>query len=148
MSTRCQVRVEGGVNAPRDTVTLYHHSDGYPTYMLPLFVTARETMGNSWKAGRAGYAASALIHVDVDGYQPESGHELHGDIAWYYVVSVGPSDTFGLGANKAEWTVSVYVPTTGGTPEKPGRLVASHTVQEAANRAEEIEDAGYAPSAV
>ena len=31
MSTRCQVKVGDG----EESVTLYHHTDGYPEYMVP-----------------------------------------------------------------------------------------------------------------
>jgi hypothetical protein len=133
MSTRCQVRVEGGINSPGDTVTLYHHCDGYPTGMLPLIAQAVEGRGEDWKMGRAGYAASVIIAQDQDGYEPESGHRLHGDIEWYYVVKVG----------KPGWEVEVWRPSHDGTPEKPGKLVVAMPAAQAALEAEQIEKRGY-----
>ena len=88
MSTRCQVKVvAGGWCAGHEdaTFTLYHHCDGYPSNMLPLMASAYE---NDWQHERPGKAASFLCAVDPGGFEPEQGHELHGDIEWYYILHV------------------------------------------------------------
>lgn len=114
MSTRCQVSVHemsagGGED---DRVTLYHHTDGYPEYMVPLIVSAWrkaiEEKGSEWRAGRAGKAASFLCYVDPGTMEPEAGHELHGDIEFYYRVRLTGSKAVGKPAPR--WSVEVLVP--------------------------------------
>ena len=88
MSTRCQVRVvaDGFAGGHEDkAITLYHHCDGYPTNMLPLMLSA---FAPDWMHERPGKAAAYLCAVDPGGFEPEEGHELHGDIEWYYVLHV------------------------------------------------------------
>lgn len=84
MSTRCQVKVIDDKD-PDDAVTLYHHCDGYPTNMLPLIAAAYEP---NWEHGRVGKVASFLCAEDPGSFEPESGHELHGDIEWYYILKI------------------------------------------------------------
>jgi len=102
MSTRCQVKIQvhSGHTNDDEKVTLYHHCDGYPTNMLPLIHKAFVDNGGAenWKLERAGHAASFLCATDPGGFEPEAGHDLHGDIEWYYVVTVG----------KVTWDVQVY----------------------------------------
>jgi len=65
--------------------------------MLELFEKARRiarekavahgieyTKHNLFRLGRAGHAAGYLCGADPSGFEPEEGHELHGDIEWYY----------------------------------------------------------------
>lgn len=95
MSTRCQVQV---TDSDGSKITLYHHTDGYCEYMIPLldkaFKFAHETkkgmsgfkFKDEWKADRAGHVASFLCHVDPTVFEPETGHKLHADIEFYYRI--------------------------------------------------------------
>jgi len=121
MSTRCQVRILAGNKEDNgqfsEDVTIYHHCDGYAENMVPLFwkayqfgivpiipewkkddPNAEPTDAYQWQTFRAGYAASYLCHIDPRGFWPESGHELHGDIAWYYKLYVK-----GKNVRKEKW---------------------------------------------
>lgn len=127
MSTRCQTKVIGGKidSDDYDNITMYHHCDGYPENMIPLFYKTylfgvtprimdwdkdnpkaepRDCM--AWQTFRAGYAASYLCYVDPSGFQPESSHELHGDIEWYYKLYVIGKKT--KGQEKEQWEVEIY----------------------------------------
>ena len=117
MSTRCQVQViqEGLSDLAggewEDKVTLYHHSDGYPSYMLPKIKEAFDKYGVGWEAGRAGKVASFLCAVDPGEFEPEDSHELHDDIEYYYVLHVVNSQG-GSMAEQPQWLVTVYKPRT------------------------------------
>lgn len=100
MSTRCQVRViqeEQGWDA---SITLYHHSDGYPEHIIPDIVEAYAKFGEHRGAGRAGHVAAFLCAVDPTSFEPEEGHELHGDIEYYYTLWVG----------RGQWEVEIRQP--------------------------------------
>jgi hypothetical protein len=115
MSTRCQVRVIAeGLGEGAESVTLYHHSDGYPSNMLPLIREGYQQVLKKgdyylWQGGRPGKVAGFLCAADPGGFEPEEGHELHGDIEWYYVLRV-INKTGGSMAEKPEWVVDVYEP--------------------------------------
>jgi len=98
MSTRCQVKVNG----LDESVTLYHHCDGYPENMIPLIKQAFDFGNKSWKLTRAGKVASYLCYVDPGQFEPEEGHELHGDIEYYYIIHVGADD------GKPSWGIHTY----------------------------------------
>ena len=95
MSTRCQVQViQEGMGSWEDKVTLYHHTDGYPEYMIPIINKAYNykrkplwkgdtDLSCGWEKGRAGKVASLLCWADPIVFEPEEGHELHGDIEYY-----------------------------------------------------------------
>lgn len=109
MSTRCQVMVrQAGVNWKQE-VTLYHHTDGYPENMIPLFQEAWDKFGGSWEAGRAGKVASFLCAVDPGTFEPEEGHKLRGDIEYYYVLTLINKDG-GCVGDRPIWVVDVYEP--------------------------------------
>ena len=96
MSTRCQVKVIGEGIYP-DELTLYHHTDGYPEYMIPLLAKAYGYVDpsgydNDWVKGRAGKVAGLLCWADPAVFEPESSHELHGDIEFYYKLFCGKSE--------------------------------------------------------
>lgn len=105
MSTRCQVKVIGeGINP--DELTLYHHTDGYPEYMIPLLTKAHgyehpDGYDMSWTKERAGKVASLLCWADPAVFEPESSHELHGDIEFYYKLYCGKSE---------EWEIEILDP--------------------------------------
>lgn len=107
MSTRCQVQVVEIGMGWDERVTLYHHTDGYPTYMLPMISKARNLAGNSWESGRAGKVASFLCAADPGVFEPEEGHQPHGDIEWFYRI-VLENKTGGSAAEKPRWFVEVY----------------------------------------
>lgn len=104
MSTRCQVQViEGAGKHDHERVTLYHHCDGYPDGMIPVIHAAWHISDRGWQAGRAGKAASYLCASHPGQFEPESGHELHGDIDYYYRLRVGG----------AVWALEVYSRSSG-----------------------------------
>ena len=97
MSTRCQVKVT--TTYPDDSytqsITLYHHTDGYPSGILPLIYKAFQYenptdaeygYNNEWTKGRAGKIASYLCWADPGEFEPEDSHALHGDIEYYYTI--------------------------------------------------------------
>jgi hypothetical protein len=103
MSTRCQVKV---TELNGDSVTLYHHCDGYPSNMLPLIASAYKP---DWEHGRVGKVASFLCEVDPGSFEPESGHAKHGDIEWYYILRI--TNPNGIHVNSCSvWTIEVYNP--------------------------------------
>jgi hypothetical protein len=129
MSTRCQTKViEGQTDSSQqynEDITLYHHCDGYPEWMVPLFwkaylfgitpfvpvwkkdePAAAPTDAYQWQAFRGGYAASMLCHIDPRGFQPENSHELHGDIEWYYKLYVGGKTV--KGQEQRQWELEIY----------------------------------------
>lgn len=110
MSTRCQVKVtQSGISLNDQAVTLYHHCDGYPTNMLPLIQSAYDLGHRGWELGRTGKSASFLCASDPGSFEPEAGHELHGDIEWYYVVQCVNSKG-GTIDEVPSWNVFVYDP--------------------------------------
>jgi hypothetical protein len=148
MSTRCQVEVKaGGFHFGSETVVLYHHCDGYPTHMLPVIAKAYKaaiaprvygmvTLKQDWQAGLPGRAASQIVAADADGFDIESGTELHGDIEWFYSVEC---------VNKkcgSTWKVSVYQPVRGfwDNPVRENlKLIATGTPDALAKRAKRLE---------
>jgi hypothetical protein len=114
MSTRCQVQVIGE-NADDSMVTLYHHTDGYPSYMVPLIAKAyRHAIKPSprgypraWQAAQVGKAAGELCWADPGTMEPEAGHELHGDIEYLYRVYVSGGMHIGV---IGKWEVEILIP--------------------------------------
>ena len=99
MSTRCQVQIKN----KEDKVTLYHHSDGYPDWMVNVFYDAsayRNTIADyaSFKFTRSGYVAGVLCIVDPLQFELLDYHDLHGDIEYYYILDV----------SDMEWILSIY----------------------------------------
>jgi hypothetical protein len=88
MSIRCQVKVVQKGMSYNENITLYHHTDGNPEYIISKIKGAYEKYGKDWKGGRAGKVASFLCAVDPGVFEPEEGHELHGDIDYYYILNV------------------------------------------------------------
>ena len=109
MGTRCQVKMEMEGMTWNHAVTLYHHWDGYPTNILKLLQQARKSVPDkdAWQAGRAGKAASYVCAVEPGEFEPEEGHEKHGDIEWYYVVHC-VNEKQGCTAENPKWLVDVY----------------------------------------
>lgn len=101
MSTRCQVHVveeRPGGGEPLARFTLYHHTDGYPQYMIPCIGYAWELTGSVANSDRRFEAAhgesvvSFLCAADPGTFQPEQGHPLHGDLAYEYTLYITPED--------------------------------------------------------
>lgn len=112
MSTRCQVKVvQTGLPWDQE-ITLYHHTDGYPSNIIPLIHRAYhygETIQPdwcrpSWQFGRAGKCASYLCWADPGTFEPEAGNQLHMDIEYYYVIETHNS----FEQEKPDWVVTVY----------------------------------------
>ena len=146
MSTRCQVNVKAeGLNWETEGVTLYHHCDGYPSNMLPLIAEAM-SIGSSWQLGRPRKAASFLCASDPGQFEPEAGHDLHGDIEFFYQIwCVNPKG--GTINDDCTWEVQVFVPIKGfwGAPdmEHLHPITERMSVSLAAEQAEEIEKAAW-----
>jgi len=136
MSTRCQVQVIGGDG---DKVTLYHHTDGYPTNMLPLFKAAFDLSGKGWQAARGGKCASFLCAADPGVFEPEAGHALHGDIEWYYQLHC--DGAMHAGATPA-WFVTLYEIDGFGDTQSKRLLCKRKPLDEAVSEAEQIEQRG------
>lgn len=114
MSTRCQVKIsQEGLNDWKDTITLYHHCDGYPSNIVPLLQRAYINSGGGWESGRAGKAASYIIATDPGQFEPESEHKLHVDIEYLYrlyVINIPPA----IGDEETvRWELEVLVPEEG-----------------------------------
>lgn len=124
MSTRCQVEVYTVGEGITEDVMLYHHTDGYPTHMIPLLQKAYElcvrTTENRyarfgakppsyWEMARAGKVAGAICAADPLVFEPESSLDLHGDIEWLYKLRLLPPS----GKNPPCWALSVFTPTKG-----------------------------------
>ena len=137
MSTRCQVKIkEFGIDDPKESFTLYHHWDGYPTAMIPLIAKAYKP---EWKHGRVGKVVSFVMAEEPEGYEMEQGHELHGDIDWYYVLEVKSEAHM---AAIPEWTLNVYKYTGGDSISVSDmKKVYSGPIQKAVLLAEQIEGA-------
>jgi hypothetical protein len=101
----------------------------------------------AWQAGRAGKAAATIIAEGVQSgdeergpyvaYEPEDSHDLHGDIEYYYVVSVGMTKN-GSGITHPTWTVTVFVPKDefwGNCVQENLRVLAEGDVLEMAEQA-------------
>jgi hypothetical protein len=105
MSTRAQVRIFQEGMGWNDSVTLYHHTDGYPSGMIPLFKAAAKK-ATGYEGGRAGKVASWLCYVDPGVFEPEEGHELHGDIEYYYKLYL-VNTRAGSMAERPRWDLEI-----------------------------------------
>lgn len=101
MSTRCQVEVTDGDHK----ITLYHHTDGYPSYMLPLIKSAWKKYGKGWEGARVYKVASMLCAVDPTIFEPLPYHDLHADIEYFYSINCkGKMDM----SSEPVWNVTSY----------------------------------------
>jgi len=152
MSTRCQTKVRAtGLPFEQDEITLYHHTDGYPTYMLPLFAKAyelgaapRNGYSDAWRLGRSGKAASFLCAADPGVFEPEANPQLHGDIEYLYVLTA-QNKNGGSMAEHPIWKLAIYVPGETWDWDKQMtvanmRLLAEGEVSKLAKRAKKIEE--------
>jgi hypothetical protein len=112
MSTRCQVKVVQEGTEWKQEVSLYHHTDGYPDYMIGVIRKAKAQYGLGWEGGRAGKVASALCAIDPMVFEPEDSHTLHGDIEFYYILKV-QNQSGGSMAEIPNWEVEIYEPKKG-----------------------------------
>ena len=101
MSTRCQVKVTNG----EESLTLYHHTDGYPDYMLPTIKKAWEKYGQGWEGARVYKVASMLCAVDPIIFEPLDYHGLHPDIKYYYIINCKNESHVGA---KPVWEIEIY----------------------------------------
>ncbi|MGA7861326.1 MAG: hypothetical protein WCB19_05660 [Thermoplasmata archaeon] len=122
MSTRAEVMVTGSEGGGSEKVYLDHHSDGYPSDMLPMFKRAFKKFGGKvgksyrvggWKAGRAGYVAGFLCAEDYGLIEPEDCDSAgnHGDLEFFYVLRVSSTqhpDEHGV------WALEVRAPDENG----------------------------------
>jgi len=94
MSTRCQVefRDQYSKEGEKD-VMLYHHYDGYPENMIPTIKDGLKSFDKSgahpywWDSERvAAHFVANVDNGDFPQFQPSS--EVHGDIEFYYIVTL------------------------------------------------------------
>jgi len=108
MSTRSQIQVTQEGLWP-SKVTMYHHCDGYPTNIGAIvrdkYIELAEG-SSQWEMGRAGKVASHLCAADPGQFEPEEGHERHGDIEWYYVLHV-VNEQGGSMAENPSWSLDI-----------------------------------------
>lgn len=135
MSTRCNVHVIQEGCGWDEIVQLYHHCDGYPTHMLPLFAKAFEKFGQDWRGGRTGHVAAFMCAIDPTGFEPESGLDLHGDIEFFYKIYT-VNTQHGTMAKRPIWEVETLRPN--------GSIIHERTeIRAAAAMAEQIEAKKY-----
>ena len=148
MSTRCQVKIEGYKAIDKNHignpgVTLYHHTDGYPTNMLPTMYEGYKKQLDIFKkkgyeSGKEFYfetpekVASIVISSDPTVFEQEKSNALHGDIEWYYVIHPNGGKP---------WTVDVYK-IHGWGNQKPIPVIKGVLLEKAAAEAEKIEEYG------
>lgn len=115
MSTRCQVKViQEGLDWQEER-TLYHHWDGYPENMIPLFKKAfdfKQQYHEDWEKGRAGKVASLLCWADPASFEPEDNTETHCDIDYFYKLFCTNKEQGSMGENPT-WEIAIYQLITG-----------------------------------
>ena len=116
MSTRCQVIVEQEGLTILDEEKpwgearmLYHHMDGHPENMVHVFTKAYVLSEAGWEAGRAGKVASFLCAADPGQFEPEDNKALHGDIEYFYRLSVINKKN-GSAKETPVWRIAVFAP--------------------------------------
>lgn len=130
-------------------ITLYHHSDGYPTNMLEEIKDAYEQAiarlrkelpqyPQYFKLRWTGSMASFLSAENPTGFEQEKGNALHGDIEWYYVIKPKKMPE---GEEIPEWEVTVYK-VTGRDEDQKLIPIVRDEVRKAAKAAEKIEEIG------
>lgn len=101
MSTRCQVHViqeRPGGGAPVASFSLYHHTDGYPSYMIPCMHYAWELTDaipftdRRFVASVCESVVSFLCAADPGTFKPEQGSPLHGDLEYEYALYIVRDD--------------------------------------------------------
>ncbi len=106
MSTRAQVQVIQEGLGWEESVTLYHHTDGYPSNIVPLIQKAYQ-YDCSYQKGRAGKVASLLCFTDPMVFEPKDNHELHGDIEYYYRLYLINQNMGSMGENP-KWELEIF----------------------------------------
>lgn len=119
MSTRAQVLINStGLSWKETPCLLYHHSDGYPDYILPKIREAFDyhfpNGCGGWAKGRVSKVASLLCAVDPAEFEPEErifdrdGNLLfHGDIDYIYTICI-TNFHGGCIAEQPQWDVRIY----------------------------------------
>lgn len=102
--------------------------------MVPLIADA---YAPEWKHGRIGKVATFVLAQDPEGYELEQGHELHGDIEWYYILEVKSESHVGA---IPEWFLRVYDVPYGANSIHDMRLVFKGPIADAVKRAVSMED--------
>jgi hypothetical protein len=101
-------------------VTLYKHTDGYPGNIIPRLIEAyqlatapmrfgSQSYDKKWEAGRAGKVAGYICATHPGSFEPEAGHQLHGDIQFYYRLYL-VNTAEGSMAEDPKWEVEIYIP--------------------------------------
>lgn len=124
MSTRCQVRVYQKNGREDDSITLYHHTDGYPSGMVETFIKAYNYKHEEfnyllrnksqedrdkrafkwWRKARSLKVAGYLCWSDPGVYEPLPYDTLHGDIEYFYEIGVSVSSD----GETPVWLVNIY----------------------------------------
>ena len=122
MSTRCQVQVIESQEGEEYKITLYHHTNGEPSYMIPIIKKAYEMSGKQWESERAGKAASFLCAAEPGVFEPEEGHHLRYDIEYYYRIHL-----------ESIWQVEIFEPNEGFGDNSDEEHLVPHTPKKALN---------------
>jgi hypothetical protein len=98
MSTAAEIKIVGDNGDPGldNTVYLLHHSDGYPSYMVPVLKAAYRKFVKGadnyrrYKGGRAGHAAAFICAADPQIAEPEDCSEAGkwADLDYLYTLWV------------------------------------------------------------
>jgi hypothetical protein len=114
MSTRCQVQVIEDCEGRKSKVTLYHHTDGNPEYIIPKIYEAycyegqdryaRDREDFDFIKSRAGKIASLLCWSDPGVFEPEDHHTLHGDTDYFYRLFCRNSSQ----DRKPSWEIEIF----------------------------------------
>ena len=148
MSVRAMVWFPGnGQDANEKGTYVFAHGGGDPEWIVPMLLRRPTTWAvrrcksvawpdreydESWKMGRAGYAASLFCSTDPKGLQVDTyplldGGRLYGDLDYLYVVRPVVGDD-----RRYTWHVEVRVPTRAfldePTPENTRVLARSQPV--------------------
>jgi len=119
MSTRSQITVKMEGCDWTDSVTLYHHCDGYPEHIIPCIVAGKRLAGNGYEAGRTGKVAAFLCAAHPGGFEPESTNDLHPDIEYHYTLYL-VNVRGGSMAERPTWEVEIRQPKNSfGAKEQP-----------------------------
>ena len=118
MSTRCQITVVQEEAGWDEKITMYHHCDGYPEHIIEDLMTTYTGLmvrkeyapglfaSSEWQAGRAGKVAAYLCATHPAGFEPEAGHDLHGDILFHYTLYL-KNHKGGCMDDKPTWEVEI-----------------------------------------
>jgi hypothetical protein len=112
MGTRAIVQVINECR-PDENITLYHHDNGDPDYMIPCLVEARKLAEKvcpgvfQYKFDRPGYVAGILCAADPGWFAPTT--QNHGDLDYTYTLHVKRFDKWFVSAESLREGELIYM---------------------------------------